>query len=62
EYLFCSHKKVQYNDLKKIIKKRKLPKNDVWFRVEPVILHVACNNIENAGKLLNIARDIGFRT
>ena len=61
KYLFCSHKKIQYNNLKKIIKKRKFPKNDVWFRVEPVILHVACKNLENAKKLLNIARNIGFR-
>ena len=60
-YLFCSHKKVKYKDLKKIILLKKLPKNDVWLRVDPVILHVAGQNINSAKKLLNIARDIGFR-
>ena len=44
-----------------ITKSKKLPKDDVWFRVEPVILHVACKNINNAKKLLNLARNIGFR-
>ena len=64
KYLFCSHKKIKNNDFKKLIKIirfKKLPKGDVWFRVDPVILHVACKNINNAKKLLNLARDIGFR-
>ncbi|HJO02235.1 MAG TPA: tRNA wybutosine-synthesizing 3 family protein [Candidatus Woesearchaeota archaeon] len=60
QYLFRSHKKTKYNEIKNIINK-KLPKNDVWFIVAPVILHVACNNIENTKKILNIARDIGFK-
>ena len=60
QYLFCSHKKIKYNDLNKIIIK-KLPKDDVWLRVDPVILHAACKDINNAKELLNIARDIGFR-
>jgi len=59
QYLFRSHKKIKYNEIKIITKK--LPKDDVWFRVDPVILHVACKNIDNAKKFLNIARDIGFR-
>ncbi|MFH0867757.1 MAG: tRNA wybutosine-synthesizing 3 family protein [Candidatus Woesearchaeota archaeon] len=60
EYLFCSHKKIKYAEIKKVIGS-KLPKDDVWFKVQPVILHVACKNIDNAKKLLNLARDIGFR-
>lgn len=59
QYLFCSHKKIKYSAINKIIKK--LPKDDVWLKVQPVILHIACENINNATKLLNIARDIGFR-
>lgn len=61
QYLFCSHKKIQYNDINKILKLNKIPKDDVWFKVDPVILHVACKNINCAKKLLNVARDIGFR-
>ena len=61
EYLFCSHKKIKYNEIKKILKLKKELKNDVWFKVQPVIIHVACNDIKNTKKILNIARDIGFR-
>ena len=61
EFLFCSHNKIKYSDLNKIISSKKLPKNDIWFRVEPVILHIASNNIDNSKKILNLARDIGFR-
>ena len=61
EYLFCSHKKIKYNEIKKILKSKKELKNDVWFTVQPVIIHVACNDIKITKKILNIARDIGFR-
>ena len=29
--------------------------------MDPVILHIACKNMDSAKKLLNTARDIGFR-
>ena len=63
QYLFCSHKKIKYWDIKKILKiiKSKRIKNDVWFKVEPVILHIASENLDYAKKILNTARDIGFR-
>ncbi len=60
QYLFCSHKKIKFIEIQRIINKR-LPKDDVWFKVQPVILHVACENINSAKKLLNSARDIGFK-
>ena len=60
QYLFRSHKKTKYNEIKNIINK-KLPKNDVWFKVDGAILHVASNNINSAKKFLNTARDIGFK-
>jgi len=78
QYLFATHKKTNYNEIKKIINKTQenqrfsghrkskgfsseLPKNDVWFKVEPVILHIASENLNSAKKILNTARDIGFR-
>ena len=63
QYLFSSHKKIKYNEIKKILKtiKSKKIKDDVWFRMGGAILHVASNNIDSARKLLNAARDIGFR-
>ncbi|MBW2976641.1 hypothetical protein KY347_04305 [Candidatus Woesearchaeota archaeon] len=60
KYLFCSHKKIKYNELEKALPE-KLPKNIVWFRVEPAILHIACRNLDSALRLLNTARNIGFR-
>ena len=60
QYIFNSHKKIRYKEIKNIISK-KLPKNDVWFKVEPVILHIASENINSAKKILNTARNIGFR-
>ena len=61
QYLFNSHKKIKFNQIKNIINFKKLPKNDVWLRVDGAILHVASNNIDSAKKFLNTARDIGFR-
>lgn len=67
QYLFNSHKKIKQSEtkgiLRTIIKKIKLNKikDDVWFRVDGAILHVACNNLDSAKKFLNTARDIGFR-
>jgi tRNA(Phe) wybutosine-synthesizing methylase Tyw3 len=67
QYLLSSHKKIKPNEtediLKTIIKKIKLRKikGDIWLRVDGAILHVASDDITNAKKLLNIARDIGFR-
>ena len=60
KYLFCSHKKIHYNEFKKLIK-LKLPENIVWFMVQPAIVHVISKSPDNATKLLNLARDIGFR-
>lgn len=59
QYLFCSHEKTNFRKIKTSIKK--LPNEEVWLRVEPAILHIACKNIEKGSKLLNLARDIGFR-
>jgi len=62
QYLFCSHKKIKHDNVKKTLKTiiTKI-KDNVWFKIDPVILHVACENINNAKKFLNTARDIGFR-
>ena len=61
QYLFLSHEKINFNKIKKILYLKKLPKDDVWFRVEGAILHVACKDTESALKLLKIAREVGFR-
>lgn len=59
EWLFVSHKKTSLKEVKS--KLNILPKNDVWFRQEPLILHIAVDSIENAQELINIARNLGFK-
>ena len=61
KWMFSSHDKVDFEKVypKKVLKN--LPKEDVWLRVEPAILHVACKSQNNAISLLNLARNIGFR-
>src|SRR3989338_1712055 len=50
QYLFTSHNKTDYNEIKKALKiiKTKKIKSDVWLRVDGAILHVASNNIDSA--------------
>ena len=59
EWLFSNHDKINFNKIKNSLDR--LPINDVWFRLQPAILHVACKNSEKTRKFLNLARDIGFR-
>ncbi|MBI2651298.1 hypothetical protein HYX01_02410 [Candidatus Woesearchaeota archaeon] len=61
EWLFSSHNKINFKKIKSKKSLEKLPKKDVWFKMEPAIVHIACKNFENASKLLNLARNIGFR-
>lgn len=59
DWLLKSHDKLNYNQVKKALKQ--LPKSPVWFRFEPLILHVASRSIEDAQILVNKAREIGFK-
>jgi tRNA wybutosine-synthesizing protein 3 len=38
-----------------------LPQERVWLRQENLIFHIACRTLEDAERLLKIARDIGLR-
>jgi len=58
-WIFTSHKKASFEEMKKYL--INLPTDDVWFKMEAAILHVACKDIEKAKKFLNLARDTGFR-
>lgn len=61
KWLFSSHNKISFNGIEKVLNSIKNVKEDVWFRAEPAIMHIAADTLENAVKLLNIARSIGFR-
>ena len=59
EWLFAKHGKISFSELKKAL--RKLPKEDVWFKEEASIFHICCRAIDDAQKLINLARSLGFR-
>jgi tRNA wybutosine-synthesizing protein 3 len=59
KWLYVSHEKVAVKRIIDVLKE--LPKQRVWLRQENMILHVACRTIDDANKMLKIARDIGFR-
>jgi len=40
------------------VKSTELPEKVLWFRMEPMILHVACRNVEKAQELLDKAQPI----
>lgn len=59
-FLFKSHGKISFLQLKAGLKKINY-KNLVYFKQEPCILHVACNNLQSAWKLLQKARFAGWK-
>lgn len=59
-WLFVSHKRTtKFYEIWNILKN--LPSEDVWFRFEPAILHIACKDLKSSSDMLNIARSIGFK-
>ncbi len=58
-WLFKSHKKVSLKQISSALSS--LPNSPVWFRFEPLILHITAKNIKNAQSLINKARSIGFK-
>lgn len=53
EFLYESHKPAALSSLKKSFKN--IPKQQLWFRFEPAILHVACKCLDDANMLLKKA-------
>ena len=42
-------------------KLKKIKKGNIKFKQEPPILHIACRNLEGAKKILDKAREVGFK-
>jgi tRNA wybutosine-synthesizing protein 3 len=64
KWLYVSHELVKEEDILEAISEERLTEllsERIWLRQENLILHVACRSIENANKILAIAREIGFR-
>jgi len=60
-FVLRSHEKVSLDELKKSLEKSSLNKENLIFKQETCILHVCCERIEDAEKLLNIAREAGWK-
>ena len=58
EWLFKSHNPVSLDELWNALQKTS---GRVWLMQEPVIIHVKCSSLENAGILLGIARQAGMK-
>lgn len=58
-FLFSSHSKVNFIQIKNKLKK--ISKYPIYFKQEPAIFHVCCKTIEDAQKLVDIARFVGFK-
>lgn len=62
EILFKEHLKAEYNEIlakiKELIEKGI---KEIWLKVDPVILHVDCRDLESARRMLDIARESGWK-
>ncbi|MBD3355035.1 hypothetical protein GF361_03545 [Candidatus Woesearchaeota archaeon] len=58
-WLFKSHKKISFKQINSALSP--LPNSPVWFRFEPLILHITAKNLKNAQYLINKSRAIGFK-
>ena len=58
-YFFISHDPVGLEDLRSVL--GHLPDEEVIFHMEGLILHVCCEGMESAERLLNLAREAGFK-
>ncbi len=59
QWLFVSHNKVTFENIKNTLKT--LPQDIVFFRFEPLILHVACKDIDTAAQLLRYCHEAGLK-
>ena len=56
-WIFTKHGKVTVNEILNSLKNTK-PKNEIWFKQEPLILHARCRNLDAAKKFLSASRKV----
>ncbi len=60
-FVFRSHEKVNFVELRKRLEEAAKNKETLIFKQEPPILHVCCSDIASAEKVLNMARESGWK-
>jgi tRNA wybutosine-synthesizing protein 3 len=60
-FLFVSHDKISFNKLKGELISASKKNKDVKFKMEPCILHVACETLEDAEKFFEIGKNAGWK-
>ena len=59
-WIFKKHDKATFDEIFYSLQNKKF-RFPIWFKQQPLILHVACRNLESAKKFLEIARKIFHR-
>ena len=59
EWLFVSHDEAGEYAISSEL--TDLPDGEIWFRFEPLIIHVACETVADAGTLIKALQDAGFK-
>jgi tRNA wybutosine-synthesizing protein 3 len=61
-FLFRSHEKVNFKEIKQALDSAaRKSKGTIYIKHEPCIMHVACRNFDSAIKLVNTARNSGWK-
>jgi tRNA wybutosine-synthesizing protein 3 len=60
-FLFVSHEKITFSQLKKEIALAIKKNKNIKFKSEPCILHIACKTLEDAEVLYGKGKDAGFK-
>ncbi len=58
-HFFVSHDPITLQELRKALQHP--PQEEIVFHMEGMILHVCCDSLEVAERLLNLAKDAGFK-
>jgi tRNA wybutosine-synthesizing protein 3 len=59
DWLYVSHEPAKFSAMSKALES--LPQCPVWFREEPMILHVCARSIADGQGILDLARECGFK-
>lgn len=60
-FVFRSHGKVEFDELMKALYAASRKKETLIFKQEPPIMHICCKSLSDAEKILNIARECGWK-